>query len=143
MGVVEIRAMGDGDPAVISVAFSALGWPGRTVERYEGLLGQQRRGERDVFVATVDALMDAAEARAAERSAIVGLGVGLYADYGSAQRMYARRGYLPTTNTSGTTAPYTPNWARFEIICGRPSRGPCAECSAITMPPKTLRAAVR
>jgi GNAT superfamily N-acetyltransferase len=41
------------------------------------------------------ALMDAAEALAAERSGIVGIGVGLYADYGQAQRMYFRRGYLP------------------------------------------------
>ena len=40
-------------------------------------------------------LMDAAEARVAERSAVVGIGVGLYADYGSAQRMYVRRGYIP------------------------------------------------
>jgi len=41
------------------------------------------------------ALMDEAERRVAEHSAIVGLGVGLYADYGSAQRMYVRRGYQP------------------------------------------------
>jgi GNAT superfamily N-acetyltransferase len=41
------------------------------------------------------ALMDAAERLAATRSPVVGLGVGLYADYGSAQRMYARRGYIP------------------------------------------------
>ncbi|MEV8377039.1 GNAT family N-acetyltransferase [Kribbella sp. NPDC056861] len=135
MGVLEIRAMVDGDPVVISEAFTALGWPGRTVARYEGLLGQQLRGERDVFVATVDgelagyvtltweptydhgagipevqdlnvlpvfrrrgignALMDAAEARAAERASVIGIGVGLYADYGSAQRMYVQRGYLP------------------------------------------------
>jgi GNAT superfamily N-acetyltransferase len=40
-------------------------------------------------------LMDAAEALVAERSDVVGLGVGLYADYGTAQRMYVRRGYLP------------------------------------------------
>ncbi|MEV6288167.1 GNAT family N-acetyltransferase [Kribbella sp. NPDC051770] len=40
-------------------------------------------------------LMDAAEALVAERSAVVGLGVGLYADYGTAQRMYVRRGYVP------------------------------------------------
>ena len=40
-------------------------------------------------------LMDAAEALVAERSAVVGIGVGLYADYGTAQRMYVRRGYLP------------------------------------------------
>jgi GNAT superfamily N-acetyltransferase len=41
------------------------------------------------------ALMDAAEALVAERSPVVGIGVGLYADYGTAQRMYVRRGYLP------------------------------------------------
>ncbi|GAB3948270.1 GNAT family N-acetyltransferase [Kribbella albertanoniae] len=41
------------------------------------------------------ALMDAAEARVATRSDTVGIGVGLYPDYGNAQRMYVRRGYLP------------------------------------------------
>jgi GNAT superfamily N-acetyltransferase len=41
------------------------------------------------------ALLDAAEARAAERSAVVGLGVGMTADYGAAQIMYVKRGYVP------------------------------------------------
>lgn len=41
------------------------------------------------------ALMDEAERLAAERGGVVGLGVGLYADYGAAQRMYVRRGYVP------------------------------------------------
>jgi GNAT superfamily N-acetyltransferase len=41
------------------------------------------------------ALMDAAEALVAERSDTVAIGVGLYTDYGSAQRMYVRRGYIP------------------------------------------------
>jgi len=41
------------------------------------------------------ALMDEAEFRVGRRSHQVGLGVGLYVDYGSAQRMYARRGYVP------------------------------------------------
>lgn len=41
------------------------------------------------------ALMDEAERRAAQLSDVVGLGVGLYSDYGTAQRMYVRRGYLP------------------------------------------------
>jgi GNAT superfamily N-acetyltransferase len=40
-------------------------------------------------------LMDAAEALVAERSDTVAIGVGLYADYGTAQRMYVRRGYIP------------------------------------------------
>ena len=46
------------------------------------------------------ALMDAAEARVAQRGRrVVGIGVGLYGGdgygYGSAQRMYAKRGYVP------------------------------------------------
>jgi ribosomal protein S18 acetylase RimI-like enzyme len=42
-----------------------------------------------------NSLLDEAEALAAERSSLVGLGVGLYSDYGAAQRIYVRRGYLP------------------------------------------------
>jgi GNAT superfamily N-acetyltransferase len=40
-------------------------------------------------------LMDAAEQTVAQRSSVVGIRVGLYADYGSAQRMYVKRGYIP------------------------------------------------
>jgi GNAT superfamily N-acetyltransferase len=40
-------------------------------------------------------LMDEAERRIARRSPIAGIGVGMYADYGSAQRMYVKRGYVP------------------------------------------------
>ena len=48
-------------------------------------------------------LLDAAEEHAAARSARVGLGVGVYAAYGPAHVLYARRGYLPdgTGVTSG------------------------------------------
>ncbi len=41
------------------------------------------------------ALMDEAERRVAQVSSLVGLGVGMTADYGAAQRLYARRGYIP------------------------------------------------
>ena len=41
------------------------------------------------------ALMDEAERLAAEISNRVCLGVGLYCSYGSAQRMYVKRGYIP------------------------------------------------
>jgi GNAT superfamily N-acetyltransferase len=41
------------------------------------------------------ALMDALEATAGLRSDVVGLGVGLYADYAAAWRLYLRRGYVP------------------------------------------------
>ena len=44
-------------------------------------------------------LLDTAEQEAATKSAIVGIGVGLYAGsdggYGSAQRLYVKRGYIP------------------------------------------------
>lgn len=41
------------------------------------------------------ALMDAAEADAAKVCERVYLGVGLHSGYGSAQRMYVKRGYIP------------------------------------------------
>jgi GNAT superfamily N-acetyltransferase len=41
------------------------------------------------------AIMDEAERLIARRSAVAGIGVGLYGDYGPAQRMYILRGYLP------------------------------------------------
>ena len=40
-------------------------------------------------------LMDAAELIVAERSAVVGIGVGLHPGYAAAQRMYVLRGYVP------------------------------------------------
>lgn len=39
--------------------------------------------------------MDAAEKIASEYADTVYLGVGLHSGYGSAQRMYVKRGYLP------------------------------------------------
>jgi GNAT superfamily N-acetyltransferase len=40
-------------------------------------------------------LVDACETIMRERSKVAGIGVGLYADYGPAQRMYVQRGYVP------------------------------------------------
>ncbi|WP_172198664.1 GNAT family N-acetyltransferase [Saccharibacillus qingshengii] len=40
-------------------------------------------------------LMDHAEQAIAERSTEAGIGVGLFSDYGPAQVLYARRGYIP------------------------------------------------
>lgn len=40
-------------------------------------------------------LMDTAEALAAQRSDVVTIGVGLHSGYGSAQRMYVKRGFVP------------------------------------------------
>lgn len=41
------------------------------------------------------ALLDEAEKRIAERADVAGIGFGLYADYGAAQRLYVKRGYVP------------------------------------------------
>ncbi len=41
------------------------------------------------------ALVDEAEKRIFKHSPLAGIGVGMYADYGPAQRMYALRGYIP------------------------------------------------
>jgi GNAT superfamily N-acetyltransferase len=40
-------------------------------------------------------LLDEAERRIAERSPVAGIGVGMTADYGAAQRLYVKRGYVP------------------------------------------------
>jgi ribosomal protein S18 acetylase RimI-like enzyme len=40
-------------------------------------------------------LLDMAEAEASKISPCVGIGVGLYADYGNAQKLYVKRGYVP------------------------------------------------
>lgn len=66
--------------------FRALGIP--EIQDFNVLPTFRRRG-----IGT--ALMDAAEKAVALRSAVVGIGVGLTADYGAAQRLYVRRGYIP------------------------------------------------
>jgi GNAT superfamily N-acetyltransferase len=55
-------------------------------------------------------LLDTAEKEARAKSHIIGIGVGLYAGadggYGSAQRLYVKRGYIP--NGQGITYNYEP-----------------------------------
>jgi len=50
--------------------------------------------------------LDTAEAMAATKTNQVGIGVGLYSDYGSAQRLYIKRGYIP--DGRGVTYNYQP-----------------------------------
>lgn len=50
-------------------------------------------------------LMDVAEEIAAKYSDTAYLGVGLHSGYGSAQRMYVKRGYIP--DGSGVCEPYS------------------------------------
>ncbi len=66
--------------------FAAEGIP--EIQDFNVLPSVQRRG-----IGTH--LMDVAERRVAERSTVVGIGVGMTADYGPAQRMYVLRGYVP------------------------------------------------
>ena len=55
------------------------------------------------------ALVDRAEKQIRKRSKVVGIGVGMYADYGPAQRMYALRGYVPDgRGLSHLNKPVTP-----------------------------------
>jgi GNAT superfamily N-acetyltransferase len=66
--------------------FAAAGIP--EINDFNVLPAFRRRGYGN-------ALMDEAEARIARRGDLAGIGVGLYSDYGSAQRMYVQRGYVP------------------------------------------------
>ena len=81
------------------VAYGSLRWrsqhpafaAGNIPEIHDLLVaeGHRRRGIASEMIA-------AFEDRARERGRkTIGLGVGLYADYGSAQRLYARLGYAP------------------------------------------------
>ncbi len=51
-------------------------------------------------------LMDIVEKEAQAKSSTLGIGVGLYVDYGPAQRMYIKRGHTP--DVRGVTYDYGP-----------------------------------
>ena len=58
-------------------------------------------------------LMDEAEALAAQKGNFVYLGVGLHSGYGSAQRMYIKRGYLPDGSRYRTRRPCGSSQAKY------------------------------
>ena len=62
------------------------------------------------------AIMDEAEARVAARVPAVGIGIGLYDDYGPAQRMYVLRGYVP--DGKGITYNDEPVAGGEEVVAG-------------------------
>ena len=79
-GYVSVYWNPDGGP------FAGKGWP--EIVDFNVLEKYRRHG-------VGSKLMDAAEALARTRSDVVTLGVGLHSGYGSAQRMYVKRGYIP------------------------------------------------
>lgn len=131
-----LRPMAPPDALEIPKTLTRIGWPPRD-GLYERYLEEQARGDREAWVAEVDAavagyltvvwqtgyapfrdagipeicdlnvwpeyrrrgiataLMDLAEARIATRGDVAGIGVGMYPDYGPAQILYVRRGYVP------------------------------------------------
>ena len=91
---VSLSAVDEGHPAgYINVyitglggAFSGKGWP--EIVDFGVLEKYRRKG-------IGSKLMDAAEQIAGQYADTVWLGVGLHSGYGSAQRMYVKRGYIP------------------------------------------------
>ena len=89
-----LLALVDGDPA----GYLTVNWRPRyrplhcegypEIQDFNVLPMYRRRGIGSL-------LMDLAEELAEERSPVVGIGVGLYADYGAAQILYVKRGYVP------------------------------------------------
>ena len=64
-------------------------------------------------------LIDAAEKLARDRDiATLGITVGLFDEYGTAQRLYGRRGYIPTAGAHARAS------YRSAKGCGSPSRRP-------------------
>ncbi|MBR2852717.1 MAG: GNAT family N-acetyltransferase, partial [Clostridia bacterium] len=72
--------------AVKEGPFKGTGWP--IIVDFNVLEKNQRKG-------IGSRLMDTAERIAGQYADTVCLGVGLHSGYGSAQRMYAKRGYIP------------------------------------------------
>ncbi len=91
---VVLLAEGDGEFAgYVTVVWESDYPPFRAanipeIVDFNVLIKYQRRG-----VGT--ALLDAAERCIAARSDVAGIGVGLTADYGAAQVLYVKRGYVP------------------------------------------------
>lgn len=77
-------------------------------------------------------LLDEAEAYIVKRSPFAGIGFGLYADYGAAQRLYIQRGYVPRMGAEciiitsrchqAQPARWTTTWcSTWSNSCGEPA----------------------
>ena len=106
---LEIRTMEAADGSVFLEEFTAQGWhpPAGYVYLYRTVREGPFRGKGWPIIVDFSVLekyqrkgigsrlMDIAEQIAAGYADTVCLGVGVCREYGSAQRMYARRGYIP------------------------------------------------
>ena len=80
-------------PGAEAGPFVGKGWP--EITDFNVLRKFQRRG-------IGNRILDTAEQLAARTSGQVVLGVGLHSGYGSAQRLYVKRGYVPDGSGCGT-----------------------------------------
>lgn len=85
---ITIRDMRQEDAAVITQEEIAQGWDA-AIDKYEMRLRDRQEKKAVVLVAEYQGNV------AGEYSDKVYLGVGLHSGYGSAQRMYVKRGYIP------------------------------------------------
>jgi hypothetical protein len=102
-----IRGLQAADIELMAEAFGCLGW-NKPAAQYWRYLSEEEEGRRAVLVAFLDGRFAGyvtvvwqsdyppfARQGVARRSGVAGLGVGLDPDYGAAQQMYVRRGYVP------------------------------------------------
>jgi GNAT superfamily N-acetyltransferase len=119
MAPIDIRPLRPADLDVVPQAFAAAGWPGKRIELYRDYLRQQESGLRRILVASlgntfagyltvcwassyppfrtagIPEIQDFNVLPESRRHGVGSALVGLYAAYGAAQRLYARRGYVP------------------------------------------------
>ena len=105
---IQIRNMIKSDIINFNKEFKLQGWE-KPISLFEKYYEEQEKGSRRVFVAYNEnnvlekyqnkgvgtALLDKIEDTVKEYSKSICLGVGLHSGYGSAQRMYIKRGYIP------------------------------------------------
>ena len=110
---LRIRSMVPEDAKILYDTYLSYGWH-PDIKVYEKYYREQQEGERLVFIPELQGavkgqctlvlhpatgpgnkLLDVAESEAAGIADTVFLAVGIHSGYGPAQRIYAKRGYIP------------------------------------------------
>jgi hypothetical protein len=94
---IEIRAFEKQDISLIVNEFVRHHWP-KPQSTFDFYWHEQNTNHRFMWIAFLNGQL------AATQSPVVGLGVGLYNDYGNAQKLYIKKGYVP--NGYGVTYNY-------------------------------------